>query len=188
MLRSSQVKELKDRAKKKAKVFKKREKKGEVEKDNSSDIEDGETVFKNNPLVSNKKTTEIGGRPFGGIGSDGRGDIRDVSITEVEIGGDVVSKHEKYKRRAEEAKNDFSSRMAQLKQGFSNGSKMSTKKAPEKVADSAREETVTNDTDTPPPTPQSNWDRFIDEDSGHEYFQNRISGESTWERPDGYNI
>ena len=146
-----------------------------------------------------KISSEIGGRPFGGIGSEGRGDIRAVSIGEVEIGGNVVSKHEKYKKRAEEARNnDYNARVEQLKRGFSSGSQKATKKAPEKGAKTktktktkttyeygtAAEEEKVIDIDIPPPL-QTNWDRYFDDESGQEYFQNRLSGETAWERPDG---
>eukprot|EP00658_Telonema_sp_P-2_P052695 TRINITY_DN4094_c0_g1_i2.p2 TRINITY_DN4094_c0_g1~~TRINITY_DN4094_c0_g1_i2.p2 ORF type:complete len:100 (-),score=15.12 TRINITY_DN4094_c0_g1_i2:47-346(-) len=35
----------------------------------------------------------------------------------------------------------------------------------------------------PPPPANGNWHRYLDQESGREYFHNAVTGQTTWERP-----
>ena len=159
------------------------------------DLDDGEEGIEMQENPVGKKA--IGGRPFGGMGL--QESVRHLSEAEsVGLGSGQValSKHQKYKDRAEKEK-ELSPHVARA-QGFKNkgsgGKKKAAKptaakKPPERVV----ENDVNDDEDAPPPPPrkeqnvakQSEWDEVWDEAQGANYYVNRVSGASVWEKPEG---
>ncbi|GMI52505.1 hypothetical protein ScalyP_jg9874 [Parmales sp. scaly parma] len=161
------------------------------------DLDDGEgeegIEMTENPV--GKKA--IGGRPFGGMGL--QESVRHLSEAEsVGLGsGQVaVSKHQKYKDRAEKVKEkekekELSPHVARA-QGFKNKGGGGKKKAAaaavaKKPPDPEAVKKEDDDDDAPPPPPrkqQSEWDEVFDEAQGANYYVNRVSGASVWEKPD----
>ncbi|GMI51277.1 hypothetical protein ScalyP_jg3136, partial [Parmales sp. scaly parma] len=154
------------------------------------DLDDGEGGIEMTENPVGKKA--IGGRPFGGMGL--QESVRHLSEAEsVGLGsGQVaVSKHQKYKDRAEKEK-ELSPHVARA-QGFKNmGSGGKKKAAKPTAAKKPPEVDVNDDDDAPPPPPrkqevvkQSDWDEVWDEAQGANYYVNRVSGTSVWDKPEG---
>jgi len=148
-------------------------------------LDDGEGGIEMTENPVGKKT--IGGRPFGGTGL--QESVRHLSEAEsVGLGsGQVaVSKHQKYKERAEK---ELSPHVARA-QGFKNKGSGGKKKAAA-VAKKPPEVDV-NDDDEPPPPPwkqqeedkKSEWEEEFDEAENAKYYVNRVSGASVWNKPD----
>ena len=151
-------------------------------------LDDGEGGIEMTENPVGKKT--IGGRPFGGTGL--QESVRHLSEAEsVGLGsGQVaVSKHQKYKERAEK---ELSPHVARA-QGFKNKGSGGKKKAAA-VAKKPPEVDVNDDDDDdePPPPPRkqqeevkkSEWEEEFDETENAKYYVNRVSGASVWNKPD----
>ncbi|GMI62111.1 hypothetical protein ScalyP_jg10036, partial [Parmales sp. scaly parma] len=149
-------------------------------------------------------------RPMGGF--DDSGDrLRAQSTGETGLGGDVVSKHEKYAGRAAEGELlRKQTRMDQLKGSYSNtknlkkgGSGVGEKKKedkefpacetfssfppPKKKTSGGGGQLPPGDDDDFAPPPQNNklWDIHHSEEHEADYYVHRESGETVWERPPG---
>ena len=89
-------------------------------------------------------------------------DIRGVSVGEVGLGGEVVSKHEKYQKRADEARKE------QLKQAGYHRSKSN------RVPSVPRQKKKTA------------WEKKFDDATGCYYYYNSEMGVSEWDKPDDF--
>jgi len=104
----------------------------------------------------------------------------------VDLGGvDIVkSKHQKYKERGEEQQQPQQPHVARAA-GFNSlkkkgSSSIKAKKPPPPVVEDE------DDCAPPPPQRQPEWDEVWDENEGANYYVNRASGNSKWEKPEGF--
>ena len=117
----------------------------------------GDSFGQSDEMQYSYNPTTIGGREMG----SGR-DIRGVSVGEVGLGGEVVSKHEKYQKRADEARKE------QLKQAGYHRSKSN------RVPSVPRQKKKTA------------WEKKFDDATGCYYYYNSEMGVSEWDKPDDF--
>jgi len=117
-------------------------------------------------------------RPMGGY--DDSGDrLRAQSTGETGLGGDVVSKHEKYGMRAAEGElARKQARMNQLKGIYSNTKNLKTGGSGVGGVEKKIEIEIE-------PKPKSEWDKIWDEKEGEFYYQNSRTLASSWDDPEG---
>ena len=139
----------------------------------------------------------INGRPFGGKNAAEESMIRNKSGTgEIELGviDEPISKHEKYKRRQEE-ENDGDAKLSphvaraagfnSYTAGNHRNEGMKRKKKASEMPPAPPPPPTNAKGDDAPPKPE--WVRKFDNDSGFEYFEHRLTGESTWDKPKNYD-
>ena len=101
---------------------------------------------------------------------DGR-DLRAVSSGEVGLGGDVISKYEKYKQRSKETN------------ASGHGAKKEVNVSFEHTADEPANVRKTDNVSAAAADLGDGWVTHLDGKSGCEYYENTSTGETSWEKP-----